>query len=465
MCFLWVWRYRVSSCLNRGLSVVAVAGSLLGFVGLAQANSELVEASLSAHARYVPGEMLVQFHGTAALAARQSALALVGGRSIERLRAANGSMGELHRIRLPEGSSVAAAMRLLGTNGFVKFAEPNWVYTAQSVATDPYYVNGSQWGMYGATSPLFTNTYGSGAAMAWDRGNTCLKKIHVGVMDEGIMLAHNDLLKNVWVNPDEVVNGVDEDGSGYVDDINGWDFVNNDNTVFDDVTDEHGTQVAGVIGARGGDDKGIAGVCWGVNMIPAKMMTNGTGNAALAVKAMDYLTGLKYSKGIKLVAISAAWGGGGFSQAFSDAIGRAGAANILVVAAAGNSSKSNDTAPFYPASYALDNVISVAALTEFGTLASYSNYGATTVHIAAPGTAIETTNPVIKKGVYKSGYASLSGTSFASAFVVGAAAMYASSHQSAKAPEIKAAILNSAIPTNSLNGKVITGARLDMSTF
>ncbi len=168
---------------------------------------------------------------------------------------------------------------------------------------------------------------------------------------------------------------------------------------------------------------------------------------------------------MNIVATSNSWGGGGFSQGLQDAIGRANTAGILFIAAAGNSGANNDTTASYPSNYPNANIIAVAALTSTGALASYSQYGATTVDICAPGSAVNSTVPVSSKGKLASGYASYSGTSMATPHVTGAAALYASSHPGANAATIKSAILGSAVPTASCNGKVVSNGRLNASGF
>jgi subtilisin family serine protease len=279
------------------------------------------------------------------------------------------------------------------------------------------------------------------------------------------MHTHSELAGNKWVNPYDATDGVDNDGNQYVDDVNGWDFAGNDNTVFDGAGDDHGTHVAGTIAGRGGNGAGVAGVCWNLTLISAKFLGNHGGTTANAIKAVDYLTDLKTRHGINIVASNNSWGGGGFSQALQDAIERANAANILFVAAAGNESTNIDATPSYPAGYPNANIISVAAIDKTGALASFSNYGATKVHLGAPGVAIVSTVPVKSKGSVTEGYASYSGTSMATPHVTGAAAMYASSHPGATAAQIKAAILSSVVPTPSLAGKTITGGRLNVSGF
>ncbi|MDM7923762.1 MAG: S8 family serine peptidase [Pyrinomonadaceae bacterium] len=201
-------------------------------------------------------------------------------------------------------------------------------------------------------------------------------------------------------------------------------------------------------------------------MMNAKFLGNRGGTTANAVKAVDYFTDLKTRHGINLVATSNSWGGGGFSQALADAISRANAANILFIAAAGNSTYNCDTSTScYPAEYTAPNVIAVASITSTGGISSFSNYGATTVDIGAPGSGIWSTVPKSSKGNVISGYASYSGTSMATPHVSGAAALYAANHPGSTAAQIKNAILSSAVPTASLSGKVATGGRLNVSGF
>lgn len=367
---------------------------------------------------------------------------------------------------------MADAVRGLQGDRAVEFAEPNWIYQHGATLNDTYYTNGSLWGMYGdAFSPA--NTYGSQAAEAWQAGNTGQGSVYVGVIDEGIMRTHPELTVNVFVHPTETLNGIDDDGNGYVDDINGWDFDGNNNTTYDGSQDDHATHVAGTIGAVGGNGAGVAGGNWQVTMIPAKFLGRRGGTTANAIKAVDYLTDLKTRHNLHIVASNNSWGGGGFSQGLLDAINRGGNANILFIAAAGNGGSdgvgdNNDTTASYPSNYqctangSYDCVIAVAAITSTGAKSGFSNYGATTVDLGAPGSAIYSTLP--GKGNVAT-YGSYSGTSMATPHVTGGAALYAASHLLAGAAEIKNAILGSAAPTASLAGKTVTGGRLNVSGF
>jgi subtilisin family serine protease len=445
-------------------AVLAAAGPLFA---AENSQSDPVRASLMAGYDFVPSELLVQFKSGVPEAAKERALATVGAVSDEVVLPAvqrRDAKGDLELVRIPLGLSVSQAIRGIVSDPVVEFAEPNWVYTHQTASNDPYFTSGQLWGMYGdLSSPA--NAFGSQAAEAWGSGNTCGSDVYVGVIDEGIMFTHSDLAGQVWTNPFDAADGADNDGNGFVDDVHGWDFVNNDNTVFDGVGDDHGTHVSGTIDGAGGNGIGVAGMCWNAKLISAKFLGRQGGTTANAVKAVNYITDLKLRHSLNLVATNNSWGGGGFSQALKDAIDAAGAADILFVAAAGNASSDNDATPSYPASYASANIIAVAAIDSKGGLASFSNYGATTVHLGAPGVGVISTVPVKSKGAIVPGYASYSGTSMATPHVTGAAALYASSHPGSTAAQIKAAILGSTQPTASLAGKVSTGGRLDVSGF
>lgn len=410
---------------------------------------------------YVPNELLIQFRAGTTQAQQDAARGRVNAARAELLRGQSGG-AVLELASLPAGASVHAAISALRDNPAVEFAEPNWIYTHGATSNDPYFTNGSLWGMYGdASSPA--NQYGSQAAEAWAAGQTGSKSVYVGVIDEGIQYTHPDLDANVWTNPFDPADGVDNDGNGRVDDLHGWDFANNDNTIYDGGTrgslDNHGTHVSGTIGGEGGNGIGVAGVNWNVTVISAKFLGRNGGTTANAVLAVDYITDLKTRHGLNIVATNNSWGGGGFSQALFDAIQRANNANILFVAAAGNGGNdgvgdNNDATPSYPGSYTNANIIAVAAIDSNGGRASFSNYGATSVDIGAPGVGINST-------LAYNTYGSYSGTSMATPHVTGAAALYASAHPGATAAQIKNAILSSAVPTASLSGKTVTGGRLD----
>jgi subtilisin family serine protease len=391
--------------------------------------------------------------------------------------------------------------------------------TIDAISNDTDYLAGRMWGMYGdKTTPV--NLYGSQAGEAWAAGHIGSMKVAIGVIDSGVDYTHSDLYSNIWLNQGEIpfamrgllvdtdsdkiitfrdlnsvvnggfvtdlnangridggdllsdirwANGVDEAGNGYTDDLIGWDFANNDNNPMDD--NGHGTHVAGTVGARGGDGIGVAGVAWNTQIVALKFMdAAGSGYSDAAARAVDYFTTAKSSSyGIDFAATNNSWGGGGYTQDLQDAINRAAKADILFVASAGNGGSDgigddNDVSGYYPANYTTksaagyDAVISVAAIANNGTLASFSNYGDVTVDIGAPGVGIYST---LKGG----GWGYMSGTSMAAPHVAGAIALFSAANPGYSAAQIRAELLSSGSATASLAGKTVTGKRLDVAEF
>jgi subtilisin family serine protease len=375
---------------------------------------------------------------------------------------------DVERVRLESGVTVAEAVTELTKAPGVRFAEPDYKLQRAEQSDDPMFTDGSLWGMYGdGTSP--TNQFGSQAGEAWAQGHVGSRDVYVGVIDEGVQIDHPDLAANMWTNPFDPADGVDNDGNGYIDDTRGWDFHYDDNSVYDGdgagMVDAHGTHVAGTIAGVGGNATGVAGVNWRATVIPAKFLGPGGGYTSDAVEAVDYLTDMKVRHGLNIVASSNSWGGGGHSQALLDAIDRGGDAGILFVAAAGNSMSDNDAYPVYPTGYECtkggtrgwDCVVSVAALEPAGGLAYFSNHGATTVDLGAPGTDVWSTVP--------GGYAPLSGTSMATPHVSGAVALCASINRSVTANHLRGAVLDAVASTPALAGRTVTGGRLDVGSM
>lgn len=413
--------------------------------------------------RFVAGELLVKFKTGISETGKANAVARISGKVKEKIvTGAMRQVGEEGVFLIQTGLPALEAISRAKAFAEVEYAEPNFIYTVDATSTDTYYSNGLLWGMYGATTTP-ANQYGSGAAAAWAKDRTGSSSIIVGVIDEGAMHSHEDL-SGAILNPGEFGKGagVDDDGNGFTDDIYGWDFTENNNTTYDGTGDDHGTHVAGTIGAKN-NGVGVVGVNWNVTMISAKFLGSSGGTLANAIKAVDYFTTLK-SKGLNIVATNNSWGGGGYSQALYDAIERANRAGILFIAAAGNGGSdgvgdNNDKTPSYPASYTNTNIIAVAAINKTGGLASFSNYGVKSVDLGAPGVGVYSTLP--------GGYGSYNGTSMATPHVTGAAALYASTHPGATATQIRDAILAAAksTPTSSLYRKTVTGGRLNASNF
>ncbi len=444
------------------------------------------------------------------------AVAAVGGKSAP---VHAGDEGTLLRVSPAPGIDVAQAITILSTQPGVSLAEPDHQVSIAAVSDDPTYTGGRLWNMYGDTTAT-VNAFGSQAGEAWARDIVGSTSSIVGVVDTGIDYRHVDLYLNIWLNQKEIPtalrsaladvdrdglitfrdlnnsanaahvsdinangridagdllndsrweNGADEDRNGYTDDLVGWDFFSNDNDPFDD--NGHGTHVAGTIGAIGGNGVGVAGVAWNVQIAALKFLgANGSGATSSAIQAVDYFTGAasRAVAGENFVATNNSWGGGGYSQALADAVTRAARQDVLFVAAAGNGGgdgvgDNNDVTPNWPSNLStsvqgFDAVISVASLTSTGALSSFSNYGRTSVDIAAPGSGIISTLPGDNYGTY-------SGTSMATPHVTGAAALYAALNPAATGAQIKAAILGTAAATPSASGLVATGGRLDVGAL
>jgi|GEM_PF-3441034 len=285
------------------------------------------------------------------------------------------------------------------------------------------------------------------APEAWEY-TTGSSQIIVAVIDTGVDYTHPDLVENIWVNTGEVPgNGLDDDANGYVDDVHGYDFVNNDGDPFDD--HHHGTHVAGTIAARSGNGIGVAGVAPNVTIMPLKFLgANGSGNTADAVRALNYAV----AQGAAISNNS--WGGGGFNAAMLAALHAARDAGHIFVAAAGNAALNNDQSAVFPANYNIDNVVSVAASNSQDQLASFSNYGAASVELAAPGVSILSTYP-------NNQYASLSGTSMAAPHVSGVMALVRSLRPEWTFRQVIDQVLNTVDSIGALQGKTITGGRLN----
>jgi subtilisin family serine protease len=460
------------------LSTLVAAPAALALPATAAPKADRAAAA----APSVPGELVVGYVEGASPVERDRARSRAAGKKKERVVAARGATSEVEVVEVPVGD-LDIAITQLEADPAVAYAEPNWVHTVQGVLVSPkakpgsgtapdpvdYYVNGSLWGMYGdASTPA--NTFGSQAAEAWvpdpkvlgDTPSIGSRSVYVGVIDEGIQVSHPDLDDNTWTNPYDPIDGLDNDGNGYVDDVNGWDFAGKNSTVYDGgsrgSSDDHGTHVAGTIGAEHGDELGVKGVNHQVTMISGKFLGPRGGSLADAVKAVDYFTDLKTRHGMNIVATNNSWGGGAYSQALMDAIGRANAQNILFIAAAGNSGTNNDTTASYPSGYDVPNVIAVAAIDRTGGLAGFSQYGAASVDLGAPGVDVWSTTTFDT-------YSTYNGTSMATPHVTGAAALYAASHPGSSSATIKAAILRNAVATSSLSRKTVTGGRLNASSF
>lgn len=358
------------------------------------------------------------------------------------------------KVDLEEGVSVEDAIALYASDPLVAYAEPNY---AVHLAVEPDDLDFDElWGLHNVGQTGGVVDVDIDAPEAWDvtRGN---RDTVVAVIDTGVDYRHPDLAGNMWVNTAEHAGtpGVDDDGNGFVDDIHGYDFFNRDGDPLDD--HNHGTHVAGTIGAIGDNALGVTGIAWDVQIMAVKFLNaRGSGSLSGAIEALNYAV----ANGASISNNS--WGDYSFSLALQDAIADADAAGHIVVAAAGNGDfrgvqVDNDQFPFYPASYDVDNVISVAAIDHEGAKATFSNYGLESVDLGAPGVSILST-------LIGDSYGSFSGTSMASPHVAGVAALVRGLHPDWSHYEVIAQVLGTIDPSDALDGLTTTGGRVNAAT-
>jgi len=333
----------------------------------------------------------------------------------------------------------------------VEYAEAVFEISADDAPVtpqDPRFTD--QWALLNDGARGGTKGADISATHAWEV-TTGSDKVVVAVLDSGVDYNHNDLANNIWVRPNNI--GPYEDKQlGTIQDVQGYNAIDNNADPMDD--NGHGTHCAGIIGAEGGNDIGIAGVNWKVQIMPLKFMNaGGYGTTKDAVEAINYVIDRKKA-GVNVRVISASWGSTQKSRALEDVIRKAYESGILFVAASGNASTNNDRNPHYPSSYNIPNVISVAALDRNDQLASFSNYGVKSVAIAAPGVDILST-------WIGDEYEEKSGTSMATPVVAGVAALIAAKTPNITVDDLRAKLLASVDPLNSLKGKVTSGGRIN----
>jgi subtilisin family serine protease len=335
-------------------------------------------------ALYVPGEVLVKAKGEIPSPVIDSLAKVVKPLSL--------GVG-LEKIKLKSGITVEQALAVLAQEPAVEYVQPNYIKHWQKMPNDLKF--GKQWGLRNTAQsvPLSSGGYTSGfkdadidADGAWNL-STGDASVIVAVIDSGVDYTHPDLAPNIWHNPNEIAgNNIDDDGNGYKDDVIGWDFANGDNDPVD--LSGHGTHVAGIIAAKGNDASTVAGVGWKTSIMALQVVdVNGVTTSAGIAEAIRYAV----DNGAKV--INASYGETVNDLLEYDAINYANTNGVLVVAAACNKSSDNDVTPCYPSSYDLPNIIAVAASDLFDNRAGFSNYGATTVDLAAPGVSIVSTYP------------------------------------------------------------------------
>jgi len=359
-------------------------------------------------------------------------------------------------VKTSEEMDLSQIIALYKADPNVEYVEPNYRFHIDDVVpNDPYFQE--LWGMNNTGQKINDKPGGiSGADInmlkAWDI-TTGSEDIVVGIVDTGVDYTHPDLKPNMWVNPGEIPdNNIDDDKNGVVDDVYGFNAVDNDGDPLDD--NDHGTHCAGTIGAAGDNGEGVVGVNWHVKMMGLKFLSaDGGGTLNNALEAINYALEMK-RRGVNLRVLSNSWGGGDYSRALHDAIKECNKEGILFVAAAGNSATDTDRHPHFPSAYDVDNVLAVAAINNQDKMASFSNYGAKTVDIGAPGVDIYST-------VTGNGYEYFSGTSMATPHVAGVAALLLSKHEKLTPKEIINRLIETAKPIDSLKGKTVAGGRVD----
>lgn len=390
---------------------------------------------------YVPGEVIIKFTESARPEDTEIILQDLGAaraRTFSSLKASH---------QLISGLTVEEAIARYEHDQNVEFIEPNYIVRASELPNDPMF--GQLWGLENTGQSGATPGADIRALSAWDVF-TGSSAVVVGVIDTGVDYTHPDLAANIWTNPGEIPgNGIDDDGNGFIDDMHGWDFVNNDSDPMDDYG--HGTHVAGTIGAVGNNGIGVAGVNWNASIMGLKFLdASGSGTDADAISCIEYAT-MMHAR-----ILNASWGGGGESLALRQAIEAANEADILFVAAAGNglTGMDNDRFPHYPSSYDVPNIVAVAATDWHDGLAPFSFYGALSVDLGAPGVAILSCVP-------GGGYASNSGTSMATPHVSGVLALMLGLHPTMTGANARTLLLSNTDPLPSLAGRVVTGGRLN----
>jgi len=427
-------------------SAIAAAVLVAGIGGKVGARQAPPPKQGQAAGEYAPNELLVHYSPSMNIAARDAALS---GQRATRLR----RFGRLNldHIRVPSNMSMQAALAAFRAIPGVAYVQPNYIRHAiqspqSAPPNDPSWLDGSLWGLQKIQ-----------AQQAWTNFTTGDGSVIIASIDTGIDYTHPDLAPNMWRNPLEIPgNGIDDDGDGYVDDVYGIDTVNHDSNPFDD--QGHGTHTAGTIAAAGNNGLGVVGVNWNAKLLSCKFLdANGSGTDAGAIECFDYITTLR-ARGENIRVSSNSWGSSRsdepVSQALKDAIDQAGALGIINIFGAGNDGTDNDVSPFDPASYDSDSIVSVASSGTTDRPSFFSNYGATSVDLAAPGENILSTYP---GGAYET----LSGTSMATPHVAGVAALLVKLDPTLTVPAIKQLLLDNVDQSTRWAGKVVSGGRLN----
>ncbi len=344
--------------------------------------------------------------------------------------------------------SLLSRLAALRDSGLFLYAEPDYIRQFHRTPTDAKFLDGSLWGLRNIGDQGGVVGVDISAETAWDLtvGST---NVIVAVVDSGVRYDHRDLSAQMWQNPNEVPNdGADNDDNGYVDDVFGINAVNDSGDPMDSIG--HGSHVSGTIGAAANNGYDHVGVNWNVRIMACRV------GGASGLASADIVEGIEYAVENGASVMNASFGGGPYMKAEFDAIAAARDAGVLFVASAGNDAMDNDEEPAYPANYDLDNIISVAAIDRSDQLASFSNYGATTVDLGAPGVDIYST-----VATSTTAYEYYQGTSMAAPHVTGVAALIRAYYPNISLVELRERLLKTVVPTVALNGITVTGGRVN----
>lgn len=400
---------------------------------------------------FLENELLIKYKSSLRAAEVDSALTNLKAEKIKNLGKIN-----VFRIRLPKDLKLENTLAALRSDPNIEFVEPNYVYQLNFMPNDRFF--NKQWNMHNTGQTGGTSDADIDAPEAWDVA-TGDPRVIVAVIDTGVDYKHEDLRDNMWINTNEIAgDGVDNDNNGYKDDIFGYDFIDDDSDPMD--YHNHGTHVAGTIGAVGNNNIGVAGVNLKTKIMALKIfkpLECGGVPVGNITNAADSAEAIIYAAANQAKVINASWGGRRESLVIKSAIEAANLAGVLFVAAAGNDGTDNDTTPHYPSSHStsLPNVIAVAATDHNDNLASFSNIGKMSVQLGAPGVDI-------LSSVRDNDYKNFSGTSMAAPHVAGAAALVWAKHPSLNHLQVKECILRNVDPKPALTNKVSTGGRLNL---